>query len=70
VSSPYGLLSRSDDAGLLVLEGCRPSAAPPRYSFERWLAGQARAPFVVVAEALPSLDDGQESTSTKLALAV
>jgi hypothetical protein len=70
VSSPYGLLSRSDAASLLVLEGCRPSAAPPRYSFERWLAGQARAPFVVVAEALTAAADRADSVATKLALAV
>jgi hypothetical protein len=70
VSSPYGLLSRSDAASLLVLEGCRPSAAPPRYSFERWLAGQARAPFVVVAEALTAAAQQADAAGTKLALAV
>lgn len=52
VRSPIGLLSHSDHASLLVLEGHRPTSAPPRYSLERWLAGQARAPFVVVAEPL------------------
>lgn len=68
VSSPYGLLSRSDAVALLVLEGSRPSAAPPRYSFERWLAGQARAPFVVVAESMRP--PAATSASAKLALAV
>ncbi|GAA2753943.1 hypothetical protein [Amnibacterium kyonggiense] len=68
VSTPYGLLSRSDAASLLVLEGARPSAAPPRYSFERLLAGQARAPFVVVAR--PSPPVATTVAAAKLALAV
>lgn len=50
VRSPVSLLSHSDRAALLVLEGRRPTSAPPRYNLERWLAGAARAPFVVVAE--------------------
>jgi hypothetical protein len=61
VSSPMSLLARSDRAALLVLEGYRSSVAPPRYSLERWLAGQARAPFVVVTEGLvdPEADAAQ-----------
>ncbi|MBW4041508.1 MAG: universal stress protein [Acidobacteria bacterium] len=61
VGSPMSLLARSDRAALLVLEGYRSSVAPPRYSLERWLAGQARAPFVVVAEGLvdPEADAAQ-----------
>jgi nucleotide-binding universal stress UspA family protein len=58
VRGPIGLLSHSDRASLLVLEGHRPTSAPPRYSLERWLAGQARAPIVVVAEPLVQ---GQEA---------
>ena len=67
ISSPYGLLARSDAVSLLVLEGARPSAAPPRYSFERWLAAQARAPFAVVTERLRSDTD---VTDRRFALAV
>jgi nucleotide-binding universal stress UspA family protein len=52
IRGPISLLSYSDEASLLVLEGHRPSSAPPRFSLERWLAGRARAPFVVVAEPL------------------
>jgi hypothetical protein len=63
VSSPMSLLARSDRATLLVLEGYRRSVAPPRYSLERWLAGQARAPFVVVAVGLndPEADSALHS---------
>ena len=56
IRGPIGLLSHSDRATLLVLEGHRPTSAPPRFSLERWLAGRARAPFVVVAE--PLVQDG------------
>ncbi|MCU1472703.1 universal stress protein [Amnibacterium sp.] len=57
VRSPACLLTHSDHAALLVLEGHRPSCAPPRFSPERWLAAQAQAPFVVVAE--PSVQQGK-----------
>jgi hypothetical protein len=50
VRSPISLLTHSDHALLLVLEAGRPTSAPPRFSLERWLAGEARAPFVAVAE--------------------
>jgi hypothetical protein len=72
LSNPYGLLSRSDGASLLVLEGRRPSAAPPRRSFERWLAGRAREPFVVVADALPPAGDdtGESRTGSDAAFAL
>jgi nucleotide-binding universal stress UspA family protein len=65
VGDRYGLLTRSDEASLLVLEGCRRAAAPPRTSCERWLAGHARAPFVVVAERLPQ--SSQDAADRKLA---
>ncbi|MGN6744125.1 MAG: universal stress protein [Amnibacterium sp.] len=69
VRSPISLLSHSDHAALLVLEGRRPTTAPPRFSLERWLAGQARAPFVVVAE--PTVEDtlGDPAIREHLALA-
>lgn len=50
VRSAVSLLTRSERAALLVLEGHGPTAAPQRTTLERWLAGLARIPFVVVAE--------------------
>lgn len=67
VRGPIGLLPYSDHASLLVLEGRRPTSAPPRYSVERWLAGHARAPFVVVAE--PLVIDGERSAAHRPSLA-
>jgi hypothetical protein len=69
VRSPVSLLSHSDRAALLVLEGRRPTAAPPRFSLERWLAGQARAPFVVVAERTVEDAEGGPAIREHLALA-
>jgi hypothetical protein len=70
ISSPMSLLARSDRAALLVLEGYRSSVAPPRYSLERWLAGHARAPFVVVASALDVADpDADQGSGVRFELA-
>lgn len=68
IRSPIGLLSHSDHASLLVLEGHRPTSAPPWFSLERFLAGQARAPFVVVAEPILRADETPTGDRSRLAL--